>query len=663
MTLPALSLDDLTYEDLRGLAMRNIPAASAGRWTHHAPVDAGITLLELFAFLLEQQLFILDQVPDAMVAALLGLLGESPKPTRAARTVLVRGEGGAGGFVTLGEGEAFRPTSNGLASLVFTAIEPTLLPPVARIGVPPVARIGVSVDDEDVSTALTQKRSVELLAEPGAPARLEFDIQLDAPFEPGHQGRSLALALILEDTGVAPEWAEAAVDVPPPTAFTLHWQSGSHGGALADVTDGTRGLRRSGLIRFPVPAGFAGHHRLSLRLATTRVGHAAPLRLAAVHLGAAIAEHRWRRSVGPNGAQPESDPLWLELKAGIDGWLPVSGQVLNVPRTLAPIFENTVALRLLDSDGLWHDWTPAAELAALGPEDRRFTVHRDSGRLSFGDGYTGRVPAPAGDVALAVDLGGGLAGNHAAGLEWRGVADDRADLRLLSATAAIDGADPESLGEARARVAASLAERHRAVTAADYSSLVETTRGISRHRAHVAVGHDPHFPCRYISDSITVFVVPRTGTAVAAPRADDGALAAIRARLDSKRMLTSRVFVVRPLFRPVALEIAVNAGAGSSTSFEARLRPVLAAYIHPSEGGPEADGWPFGRPLRPSELIRVAQDALGAEAIVEQVSIRLEDEERDSERCTDVAIGPHELVRLSRLRVKLSAPARQGATM
>src|ERR1700759_3646326 len=109
MSLPALALDDLTYEDLRQLAMRNIPAASGGRWTHHAPVDAGVTLLELFAFLLEQQLFVLDQVPDTMVRALLALLGEAPKPTRVARTLFVLADREPGGFVSLREGEAFRP--------------------------------------------------------------------------------------------------------------------------------------------------------------------------------------------------------------------------------------------------------------------------------------------------------------------------------------------------------------------------------------------------------------------------------------------------------------------------------------------------------------------------------------------------------------------------
>ena len=654
MTLPGLTLDDLTYEDLRGLAMRNIPAASGGRWTHHAPVDAGITLLELFAFLLEQQLFILDQVPDPLVGALLALLGEGPRPTRAARTVFARGDDGPAGFVAIGEGEPFRPLSNALAGLVFTAREAALLPPVSAIA--------VKIDGDDATDSLARNRAVPMFARAGGPGRLDLDIRLNEPFAPNHAGEPLALFLLLEGDSVPPEWSAEAVEVQPLAAFSLRWRAGPGGGRIG-FEDGTGGLRRSGLIRFPVPAGFVGHDRLALRLETAAAGHAEPPRLAQVRFGAAIAEHRWRRTAGPDGPAARTDPIWLALEAAIDDWLPNSGQVLTLPDELGPVFEDSLVLRLPDRSGTWQEWTPAADLTPLGPEDRRFTVDRARGRLLFGDGYQGRVPAPAGDISLSADLGGGIAGNHAPGLEWRGLADDRAGLRIRSVARAIGGAEGESVAEARARVGASFSERHRAVTAADYLTLLETTPGIGPHRGDVAAGYDPDFPCRYVSDSVTVFVVPRTGPDVVNPRADDGALAAIRARLDAARMLTTRISVLRPVFRPVALEVSVSSASGDPETFADRLRPIFSSYLHPSGGGPNSSGWPFGRPLRPSELVRVGQDALGADALVDRVAIRLEDEEDREQACTDVGIGEHELVWLSRLRVRLSAPRSAEATL
>ncbi|URM88812.1 hypothetical protein LUW75_00900 [Streptomyces sp. MRC013] len=79
MTLPVPKLDDLTWADMTAAVRRRVPAESDGLWTLHAPVDPGVTLLELFAYLLEQRLYWLDQVPDALVTAVLRLLGLDPR--------------------------------------------------------------------------------------------------------------------------------------------------------------------------------------------------------------------------------------------------------------------------------------------------------------------------------------------------------------------------------------------------------------------------------------------------------------------------------------------------------------------------------------------------------------------------------------------------------
>jgi hypothetical protein len=88
MSLPAVSLDDLDWAALTAAARARIPAASGGRWTLHAPVDPGVTLLELYAALLEQRLYWMDQTPDAMLRGGLALLGEAPKDAAVAATVL-----------------------------------------------------------------------------------------------------------------------------------------------------------------------------------------------------------------------------------------------------------------------------------------------------------------------------------------------------------------------------------------------------------------------------------------------------------------------------------------------------------------------------------------------------------------------------------------------
>src|SRR5262245_59815011 len=89
MTMPAPKLDDLTWADMVVAIRRPIAAESDRAATLHAPADPGIALLELFAYLLEQRLYWLDQVPDSLVVAMLRLLGlDPPRSAVPAATVL-----------------------------------------------------------------------------------------------------------------------------------------------------------------------------------------------------------------------------------------------------------------------------------------------------------------------------------------------------------------------------------------------------------------------------------------------------------------------------------------------------------------------------------------------------------------------------------------------
>src|ERR1051325_10025437 len=88
MGLEPVKLDDLAWNDMVLATRRRIAAASDGKWTLHAPVDPGVTLLELFAWLLEQRVYWMDQTPDALTRAALRLLGEAPHQTQCAATVM-----------------------------------------------------------------------------------------------------------------------------------------------------------------------------------------------------------------------------------------------------------------------------------------------------------------------------------------------------------------------------------------------------------------------------------------------------------------------------------------------------------------------------------------------------------------------------------------------
>lgn len=83
------NLDDHTFDDLIAEALRLIPSY-APQWTNHNPSDPGITLLELFAYLTEMQLYRINCVPESHIRMFLKLLnGSEPDANEDLNSVMI----------------------------------------------------------------------------------------------------------------------------------------------------------------------------------------------------------------------------------------------------------------------------------------------------------------------------------------------------------------------------------------------------------------------------------------------------------------------------------------------------------------------------------------------------------------------------------------------
>jgi Baseplate J-like protein len=81
MPISLPNLDDRTFADLVAEAHTLIPV-HAPEWTNHNESDPGITLVELFAYLTEMQIYRLNRVTDANLCAFLSLIdGVERKPS------------------------------------------------------------------------------------------------------------------------------------------------------------------------------------------------------------------------------------------------------------------------------------------------------------------------------------------------------------------------------------------------------------------------------------------------------------------------------------------------------------------------------------------------------------------------------------------------------
>jgi hypothetical protein len=171
-----------------------------------------------------------------------------------------------------------------------------------------------------------------------------------------------------------------------------------------------------------------------------------------------------------------------------------------------------------------------------------------------------------------------------------------------------------------------------------------------------------------VADAVSVFIVPwaprgellPTDEFVATPMPDVGMLAAVRKRLGRARLLGTQVFVRAARYHAIDLHVEVSGERSDASVVQAALFKSLREFLDPLTGGDgdPALGWEFGAPLRPSMLLRRAQQALGPGLTVTRMAISLDG--ADAEDCGEVSPGPHALPWLRSLTATLTPAAFSG---
>lgn len=654
MSLAAVKLDDLDWRTMVDAIRRRIAAASRGEWTLHSPVDPGVTLLELYAWLIEQRIYWVDQVPDSMVRAALKLLGVRPATTVAARTLLqVRP---AGARQRLAARTQFELDEANPPLRFTTTRAATCLPLAAGADCAAVyATHGGRTRRLDGGAALP------LFGTEGN-AEVRFDFTLAGP-PPMPFAAPFPLLLDLDVApSLAPAWHPRDARNAPPARGVRWWHSSAAGRRelpLDAVIDGTLGMRRAGVVQLLPDAPWTESAPSIYSLwATVEAGtFVYPPRLWRAVPNAVVAEHR---------REVRRDNLTLD-------WLPLPARELALTlderrsRDGDGPLEGSARVELLERGDQWRAWHATGDLNFHRSDARVFTVDRARHCFEFGDGYQGRVPALAQGSPNArwrAWMGGGPRGNVGRGRNWIAPVAVGAPLEFsaTNVVAGVGGRAAESLDEARRRARAAGRRVTRSVTAADYEALATGTPGVDVARARAAIGLHPAHACP-MADAVTVFVVPWAPRAdglpederVAAPRADEGMLAAVRLRLQRARLIGTQVFVRPVSYRAVRFHIDLAGEPSDAGLVRATLFESLRAFLDPLTGGDgdPATGWVFGAPLRPALLLQRAQRAVDPGHAVRRVAIALDDS-ADQEDCHDVIIGAHELPYLADLSVALT---------
>jgi predicted phage baseplate assembly protein len=656
------TVDRATFRTLVDGALRRIPTASRGIWTLHAPVDPGITLVELFAWLLEQRSFWADQVTAPLERAVMALFGDTMRTARPAGTAIT--------FAPELEPDlsrAFAPHAHisrrtpvrvPETDLVFTLHQSVLALALARYTAPPLVPIIKLAGDLDPAAEedLRTGRPFDILSASGGAASVEFGLVLAAA---SPIGATEPVSIMFElDTSVPPEWSPDAVHAEPPA--TLAWQYKTTAGtwrALPNLRDGTGGLRRSGTLRFALPADWSAAAKDAdgqwvgwLRISTAAATFSAPPTVLAILPNTAIADHyQWK------------------CHAESPSWLPLPARTVQLDPGPLPLPARTVVF-VTEVDGK-HRWRVAPDFSQAGPTDRVVVVDRARATIAFGDGLTGKLPRLAPNampqIGIVYEAGGGGAGNVAP-CAWEALAGPLSN--AISYVPAIGGLDEETIDSARLRASGQLRVPTRAVNPEDHEIVAQDTPGVAVARAHAEVGFEQG-ECGVVPGVTTVFVVPeihsrtrdlvRAGTAVAAPACDPGLLDAVRARFARTRLLGEIIHVASAAYRHVRLRATITGAPYDRAAVRKRIEASLRLVLDPLLGGIDGLGWPFGAPMRPTALLGVAQRELGDRGLVDSVAISIDG--RAYEACEDVAIRPYELIAVDAIDVVIETASSQEA--
>lgn len=592
-------LDDVEFEQLveeaRALIPRYAPA-----WTDHNLHDPGITLLELLAWIVDQQIYQIGLVSDRHLRAFAALLGVRAKAAKPAAGLIWPNkiEGDLSHHVVLGEGDLRRGEK------------------VTSLQQPEV----VFVLDADIHLTAAQPKSNKMQALNGKGAinlahffqqpRASFDLQ---PGKPGSEMLELAFDGPLVRDGENPIAVGIEVESVPlakvkkPTPWgplffeyktdQLSWQP------VSVVDDQTYSLARTGVVLLQIPPHKEAKESM-LRLRLDRGYYPVPIQIVRMEINVlpiVQLEKRAQRVIGRSNGMPDQ-VFPLELTGLPDQTSTANGQQnASFPYSLR--IEVTQA-----GVGQFDLWQESHDLSMNKPEDRVYQLDREREQIIFGNGINGAIPPNDAQIRhLDYHLTKGATGNQAPGLDWR--------VANVSVQGAYFGSNPDPvtggedawnlerlMAEARERVL----KRQVMLSNQDLLRQVKSLDGFAVARADYLARYHPAIPEQEIRGTRTVAVTPwRTqDKAISNAIVNERYSKAVAAAIEPYRVLGERLTVIthqRIRIRVKATLLIESGKDGEQVIVEAHKR-LNARFTDLAMPDTDDEPWPLGRPVTRGEI-------------------------------------------------------------
>ena len=625
MPLQPPRLDDRDFESLFKEARSRIPRY-VPEWTDWNDSDPGITLLQLQAWLAETILFRLNQLPDLNFIKFLQLLGVEQRPAQPAQANLtfILKDRVATTFsdVLIERRTVVGVSDRDLEEPLYFETDRTLRAISAQlevlVSVPDINATADSTDPLKTPVLVTEDNhfagrtfapfSLPTASDDTPPpainnAALLLGFMSPLPFSREEIGLQFYLAQVGRAL-LAPR-PQSECDPQLPTEQLLRWEcwDGTTWNDLDITGDETLNLTRNGQVFFKVPVQIPSVSYDNLGWPLLAKIDDTPyywLRAVTVRAEAYDKAPEIDRVLTNVVSATAALTVFDEAVGSSDG---TPSQVMTLRHT--PVLAEPSLVLEVDEGSGPRPWEQVADFYGAKPDGAVYTLNRTTGEITFGDGQRGRIPV-AGQfnvIAREYRYGGGRIGNVGA----ETITDLATPISEVDSVTnyrpAEGGADEETLEETKLRGPQdALKTRNRAVTLEDFALLAAETPGalVARAHAYVARPSSANNGCGRV---INVVIVPSSENAKPVP--SQVALDMVCRYLNERRLITTQVCVQGPPYHDV--DVALDVRARDNADLKAVKNAIadrLADYFHPLQGGEDNKGWPFGRDIYYSELVR-----------------------------------------------------------
>lgn len=262
--------------------------------------------------------------------------------------------------------------------------------------------------------------------------------------------------------------------------------------------------------------------------------------------------------------------------------------------------------------GTWVLWRRVDSFIGQPRDARIFVLEPASGRVTFGDDQSGRIPGAGRDAirAFSYQQGGGTLGNVPAWSETKMTTSiEGVELAVLPLGAA-GGADTPPSNVVFAAAPQQLRHAGRALTPADVEALAVASSGeVLRARSR-----RPNFH----GDPIRVAIVVRDASS-RCPEPTYEQREAVAAFIRAAAwggLHEDALKVTGPAYTHLSIRVSLVAPPELWARVEQKAKERLVEFFDQARGGPLGTGWPFGRRPDQADLLRVLNKVPGIDRVV-----------------------------------------------